>query len=219
VAAMAERITPKQFHDSAGVDDWRVLWSVAFAVYRTGDFATGVRLVAAIGELAETAGHHPDLNLRGGVLEVRLVTRAEWSLTDLDLALARQISAAARELGVSADPEHTRTWEFALDAADVDKVRAFWCAVLGYELAGDSDIVDPDGLYPPVYVQQMDPRRTGRNRIHIDVGVPHDQAEARVAAAVAAGGTVVNDRFAPMWWTLADPEGNEVDLATWIGRD
>lgn len=216
---MAERITPKQFHEADGVDDWRVLWAVAFALYRTGDFATGLKLVERIGRLAEETGHHPDLNLRYGVLEVRLVTKAGWSLTDLDLALARQISAAARELGVRADPEHIRTWEFALDALDVDKVRAFWCAVLGYELAGDTDIVDPDGLYPPIYVQQMDAMRTGRNRIHIDVGVPHDQAEARVAAALAAGGTMVNDRYAPMHWTLADPEGNEVDLATWIGRD
>ena len=216
---MAERITPQQFHDSIGVDDWRVLWSVAFAVYRTGDFATGLRLVAEIGRLAEAAGHHPDLDLRTGVLEVRLVTKDQWSLTDVDLALARQISAAAEELGVSADPGRTRSWEFAIDALDVDKVRAFWCAVLGYELAGDTDIADPDGLYPPVYVQQMDVMRTGRNRIHIDVGVPHDQAEARVEAALAAGGTLVNDRFAPMHWTLADPEGNEVDLATWVGRD
>lgn len=216
---MTERITPRQFHDADGVDDWRVLWSVAFAVFRTVDFATGLKLVAEIGRLAEAAGHHPDVNLRAGVLEVRLVTREHWSLTDLDLSLAREISAAAQTLGVSADPARTRTWEFALDALDVDKVRAFWCAVLGYELAGDTDIVDPDGLYPAVYVQQMDEMRTGRNRIHIDVGVPHDQAEARVAAAVAAGGTIVNDSYAPMWWTLADPEGNEVDLATWIGRD
>jgi 4a-hydroxytetrahydrobiopterin dehydratase len=216
---MAELITPKQFHDAAGVDDWRVLWSVAFSVFRTGDFATGLKLVDEIGRLAEGAGHYPDLNLRAGVLEVRLVTKEQWSLTDLDLSLARQISAAAGALGVSADPDHTRTWEFALDALNVDKVRTFWCAVLGYEMAGDSDIADPDGLYPAVYVQQMDEMRTGRNRIHIDVGVPHDQAEDRVAAALAAGGTVVSDRFAPMWWTLADPEGNEVDLATWIGRD
>jgi 4a-hydroxytetrahydrobiopterin dehydratase len=216
---MAERLTPQQFHHSDGVDDWRVLWSVAFAVFRTGDFATGVKLVDEIGRLAEAAGHHPDVNLRGGVLEVRLVTKEHWSLTDVDLSLARQISAAAKALEVSADPENTRTWEFALDALDVDKVRAFWCAVLGYELAGDTDIADPDGLYPAVYVQQMDEMRTGRNRIHIDVGVPHDQAKARVAAALAAGGTIVNDRYAPMWWTLADPEGNEVDLATWIGRD
>ena len=216
---MAQRITPREFHDSDGVDDWRVLWAVAFAVFRTGDFATGLKLVAEIGRLAEAAGHHPDLNLRPGVVEVRLVTKDQWSLTDVDLSLARQISGAAAALGVRADPHRTRTWEFALDAVDVDKVRAFWCAVLGYELAGDTDIVDPDGLYPAVYVQQMDVMRTGRNRIHIDVGVPHDQAEARVAAALAAGGTVVNDRFAPTWWTLADPEGNEVDLATWIGRD
>jgi 4a-hydroxytetrahydrobiopterin dehydratase len=216
---MATYITPKQFHDADGVDDWRVLWSVAFALYRTGDFATGLRLVAEIGRLAEAAGHHPDLNLRTGVLEVRLVTRERWSLTDADLELARQISAAAEALGIPADPSATRTWEFALDALDVDKVRAFWCAVLGYEMVGDSDIADPDRLYPPVYVQQMDVMREGRNRIHIDVGVPHDQAEARVAAALAAGGTLVTDRYAPMHWTLADPEGNEVDLATWIGRD
>jgi len=216
---MAERITPAEFHRRIGVDDWRVLWSVAFAVYRTGDFATGLRLVERIGRLAEDAGHHPDLNLRWGVLEVRLITKEHGSLTEADLDLARKISEAARELGVSADPGRTRTWEFALDALDVDAVRAFWCAVLGYRFVGDTDIGDPDGLYPPVYVQQMDAARPGRGRIHIDVAVPHDQAQARVDAAVAAGGTVVNDRFAPMWWTLADPEGNEVDLATWVGRD
>ena len=216
---MAQLITPKEFHDAPGVDDWRVLWSVAFAVFRTDDFATGLSLVEEIGRLAQAADHHPDLNLRSGVLEVRLVTKEQWSLTDLDLRLAQEISAAAAELGVRADPARTRTWEFALDAVDVDKVRTFWCAVLGYERVGDSDIADPDGLYPPVFVQQMDEPRSGRNRIHIDVGVPHDQAEARVASALAAGGTLVNDRFAPMWWTLADPEGNEVDLATWIGRD
>jgi 4a-hydroxytetrahydrobiopterin dehydratase len=212
-------ITPKQFHDADGVDDWRVLWSVAFALYRTGDFTTGLKLVEEIGRLAEAAGHHPDLNLRSGVLEVRLVTRERWSLTDADLDLARQISAAAKALGIQADPSSTRTWEFAIDAVDVDKVRAFWCAVLGYEMVGESNIADPDSLYPPVYVQKMEVMREGRNRIHIDVGVPHEQAEARVAAALAAGGRLVTDRFAPMWWVLADPEGNEVDLATWIGRD
>ena len=179
----------------------------------------GLKLVDEIGRLAEAAGTTRTSTSGRGVVEVRLVTQEHWSLTDLDLSLARQISQAARALGLSADPGRTLTWEFALDALDVDKVRTFWCAVLGYELAGDSDIADPDGLYPPVYVQQMDEMRTGRNRIHIDVGVPHDQAEARVAAALAAGGTLVSDRFAPMHWTLADPEGNEVDLATWIGRD
>jgi Glyoxalase-like domain len=83
------------------------------------------------------------------VVEVRLVTKEHWSLTSLDLTLARQISAIAKALGVRADPDHTRTWEFTLDALDVDKVRRFWCAVLGYKMVGDSDIGDPDDLYPP----------------------------------------------------------------------
>jgi 4a-hydroxytetrahydrobiopterin dehydratase len=49
--------------------------------------------------------------------------------------------------------------------------------------------------------------------------VPPDQAEARVAAAIAAGGHLVSDEHAPEWWTLADAEGNEVDVATTRGRD
>ncbi|TIC89046.1 pterin-4-alpha-carbinolamine dehydratase [Nocardioides sp. GY 10113] len=214
-----EKITAQQFSEADGVEDWRVLWWQAFAVYRTGDFATGLAFVNEIGRLAEAADHHPDLNLRYGRLEIRLATHSAGSLTDLDLSLAREISAAARALGVEAEVQHVRTWEFALDAMDVDAVRDFWCAVLGYERDGDTDVSDPLGLYPPVYVQQMDQPRTGRNRIHIDVGVPHDQARARVAEALAAGGTLVNDDFAPAWWTLADPEGNEVDIATWQGRD
>ena len=45
--------------------------------------------------------------------------------------------------------------------------------------------------------------------------MPHDQAEARVAAAIAAGGRLVTDKYAPTWWTLADAEGNEADVCTW----
>ena len=63
------------------------------------------------------------------------------------------------------------------------------------------------------------PRVRGRNRIHLDVAVPHEQAEARVAAAVAAGGHLVTDAYAPKWWVLADAEGNEACIATWLGRD
>jgi hypothetical protein len=45
VAVLAEPITLAQFHEAAGVDNWRILWSVAFAFLRTGDFATSLRLV------------------------------------------------------------------------------------------------------------------------------------------------------------------------------
>ena len=52
-----------------------------------------------------------------------------------------------------------------------------------------------------------------------DVFVPHDQAEVGVAAAIAAGGRLISDRHAPAWWTVADAEGNEADIATWMGRE
>jgi 4a-hydroxytetrahydrobiopterin dehydratase len=90
--------------------------------------------------------------------------------------------------------------------------------VLGYEQVDVADLLDPRRQGPPFWFQQMDMPRPQRNRIHIDVYVPHDQAEARVAAALAAGGHLVSDENAPEWWTLADAEGNEVDVAPWPDR-
>ena len=91
----------------------------------------------------------------------------------------------------------------------------FWAAVLGYDRSSDEDVVDPLSRGLQVSFQQMDATRPQRSRIHIDVSVPRDQAEARIAAALAAGGHIVNDAHAPRWWTLADAEGNEVDVAPW----
>ncbi len=65
----------------------------------------------------------------------------------------------------------------------------------------------------------MDAPRPQRNRIHLDVWVPHQEAAARVTAAVAAGGRVVDDTMSPSWRVLADPEDNEACVATWIGTD
>jgi 4a-hydroxytetrahydrobiopterin dehydratase len=101
---MTERITPGQFHAAAGVDDWRVVAAEACAYFRTGSFATGVSLVDAIGVLADAANHHPDVDLRYGTVTVRLTTHAVGGLSERDVELARQISAAARELGIPADP-------------------------------------------------------------------------------------------------------------------
>ena len=60
--------------------------------------------------------------------------------------------------------------------------------------------------------------RNGRPLV-VAIWVPPEQAEARVAAALAAGGRLVRDRFAPAWWTLADAAGNEADIATTLSRD
>lgn len=107
----------------------------------------------------------------------------------------------------------------AIDAHVHADVMPCWRAVLGYDVLGHEDLLDPRGRGPSLWFQQMQGKREGRNRLHVDVSVPPDQAEGRIAAAVAAGGRVVCDQCAPAWWTLADPEGNEVDVATWQGRD
>jgi 4a-hydroxytetrahydrobiopterin dehydratase len=217
---MTQRITPRQFDEAAGVEDWRVLLGDrAGAHFRTGSFATGIRLVDVIGALADAANHHPDLDLRYTSVTVRLWTHDVDGLSLRDIDLARQISAAARELGISADPAAVQEVQVSIDALTRPNVIPFWRAVLGYRQVGDEDLVDPYGRGPSFWFQQMDALRKERGRIHIDISVPHDQAEARVAAALAAGGQLVSDKFAPAWWTLSDPEGNEVDIATAAGRD
>jgi 4a-hydroxytetrahydrobiopterin dehydratase len=219
---MTETITPQQFHEAAGIEDWRVLTNIACAHFRTKSFGEGVALVDAIGRLADAAKHHPDVDLRPDSVTVRLTTTTPdhffW-LSARDVDLARKISAAARELGVPADPTAVQMVQFTIDALISPDVMPFWAAVLGYRQVGDEDLLDPHSQGPPIWFQQMKEPRPQRNRIHIDVFVPHDQAEARVAAALAAGGRLVSDEHAPAWWTLADAEGNEVDVATWMGRD
>jgi 4a-hydroxytetrahydrobiopterin dehydratase len=211
---MSETITPRRFHEI----DWRVVRDDACTHFRTGSFATGVALVDAIGRLADTAEHHPDIDLRSDGVTVRLRTHSNDGLSERDVVLARQISAAARELGVPVDPTGLQSVQVAIDALVLPDVMPFWRAVLGYREVGDADRLDPHFQGPPFWFQQMDAPRPQRNRIHIDVYVPHDQAEARVAAAIAAGGHLVSDENAPEWWTLADAEGNEVDVAPWPDR-
>ncbi len=216
---MTEAITPRQFHDCDGVDDWRVLYDGAHAHFRTGSFAAGVALVEAVGRLADAANHHPDVDLRYTSVAVRLITHHVDGLSEYDVALAQRISAAARELAVPADPTAVQVIEVAIQSLDVSAVQPFWRAVLGYQERGPYDLVDPRGLGPTITLQAMDEPRLQRNRIHIDISVPHDQAEARVAAAIAAGGRLMTDQYAPAWWVLSDVDGNEACVATWVGRE
>ena len=216
---MTERITPGRFHEAVGVEDWRVLFDGACAHFRTGSFAAGVALVDAIGRLADAANHHPDVDLRYEGVTVRLMTHDVDGLSERDVELARQISMAAREIGVAADPAAVQDVQVAIDALVGSEVMPFWRAVLAYRDTGEEDhLLDPRSRGPSFYFQEMDAPRPQRNRIHVDISVPHDQAEARIAAAIAAGGHLVTDEHAPAWWTLADAEGNEADVATWMGR-
>jgi len=216
---VVERITPRQFEESDGVADWREVGIGACACFRTGSFATGLALVTEIGRLADAMDHHPDVDLRYPTVTVALITHEVQGLTSRDVELARQISAAARALGVDADPAAVQSVQLTMDALVTTDVRPFWRAVLDYREEGDEDLVDPRGRGPSIWFQPMDVPRPQRNRLHLDVFVPADAAPARVAAALAAGGRLVDDSHAPDWWTLADAEGNEVDVATTLERD
>lgn len=215
---MTDAITAEQFRDHDGVEDWRVLAHGICAHFRTGSFATGVELVDAIGELADAANHHPDVDLRYTAVTVRLVSHDIGGLSERDAELARRISAAARDLDVPADPTVVQDLDLTVSADDVADVLPFWRAVLGYDESGDRGLEDPGSRWPSIHFRSSGTPRDQGDRVRLDVWVPHDQAEERVAAALDAGGRLVSDEHAPAWWTLADSEDNEVDVATWQGR-
>jgi 4a-hydroxytetrahydrobiopterin dehydratase len=209
---MTERITARQFHAADGVEDWRSLYHVVAAHFATGSLAGGIVLVDEIGRLADEAEQqYLTVDLRNAGVTVTLGLR--------DIALARRISAAARDLDIPADPTAVQVVNVTLDALAGADVLPFWRAVLGYRQIGDDFLSDPSRRGPGFGFQPMNAPRPQRNRMHLDVAVPHDQAESRVAAALAAGGRLVCDEHAPKWWTLADAEGNEVCVATWVGRE
>ncbi len=222
---MTDYISIKQFHESEGVEDWRVLGDGACAFFRTRSFAEGARLVQAISDLPGVDDHHPDVDMRHDGVTVRVITLTDdyCGMSRRDVDMARQISAAARELGLFADPSAVQSLLVIPGAPIRAEVMPFWRAVLGYEPRPDSpdeDLVDAHNRGPSFWFEQMDePRPDGGGSIHVAVWVPYEQAEPRIAAALAAGGRMVRDEFAPSWWTLADASGNEADIATTMGRD
>lgn len=95
---MSDAITADQFRSSPGTGAWSVDGAVATATFETGDFATGLTLVQRIGDLAEAANHHPDIDLRYPQVTVRLTSHDIEALSQRDADLAGQISAAAGDV-------------------------------------------------------------------------------------------------------------------------
>lgn len=204
---------------AAGLDDWRLLYHALQARFVTGDYRTGLRLVAAVGEAAEAADHHPDLDLRYGHLNVRLYSHDAGGVTDRDVALARRTSELARDLGVRSVPERLSAVEIALDTPDLHAIRPFWQAVLGMTGPAAADEVRDDDADLPRLWFQASGAQEPRQRFHLDVMVPPEAAAGRIAAAVAAGGVLVSDAEAPAFTVLADPDGNRVCVCTAVGRE
>ncbi len=221
---MTEHITAREFHADPSVAEWRVIGDGACTFYPTRSFAESARLVQAISELPGLESHTPDVDVRRDGVTVRLITITDdyYGMSPLDVDLARQISSAARRLGLSGDHTLVQSLLVIPGAAATAEVMPFWRAVLGYERRADTpdeDLVDPRSRGRAFWFERMAEPRQGGGAIHVAIWVPPEQAEAHVAAALAAGGVLVRDQFAPAWWTLADAAGNEADIATTLSRD
>ncbi|WP_107766018.1 VOC family protein [Nocardioides terrigena] len=203
----------RQFLAAEGVDDWVVLHGGPTAVFRVGSLQEAARLAPS---LANVSGLDPRtvLSLASDRVTVKL-TREMWGTEAKHVDVARAISALARESGATADRRAVHEVQVAIAAKPEAIDLGFWRAVLGYASLHDDNCLDPLGQGSTVWMQDLDPDKPLRHAMHVDVSVAREEADARIAAAVAAGGRVVDDSDAPGAWILADPSGNKVCVAAW----
>src|SRR5512138_3518308 len=104
-APMTDYISPKQFHETEGVADWRLTSEGATAFFRTRSFAESARFVQAISELQGVEDHRPGVDVRRDGVTVHMITYTGdyFGLSQRDVELAGQISAVARKQGLTAD--------------------------------------------------------------------------------------------------------------------
>ena len=213
----SDLLTPTDTADRLAGGAFTHLDGTLYATFGTADFASATELVEKVAQAAERMNHHPDVSLGYGKVAFQLSSHDAGGVTERDLALAAEIQSLADELGAQAQPVTPTRYELAIDCSNADDIRDFWRVGLDYEehaVADEVQLVDPRGRGPTVWFQHMEPPRTERNRIHLDVYVPATDAKARVDAIVAAGGNLMTDEHAPDWWVLADVEGNELCVCT-----
>jgi 4a-hydroxytetrahydrobiopterin dehydratase len=204
----------REFLAAEGVEDWVVLHGGATAVFRVPSLGAAAKLAEAIAHVPGLDGSGALLTIADGRLSVRL-TRGVFRLEERHIELARAVSATARAHGAIADRTGAQDVQLAIaaqpDAVDV----AFWRAVLGYARLADDNAIDPLGHGSTVWMQELNADKPLRHAMHVDVSVAREHVEARVAAALAAGGRIVDDADAPAGWILADRAGNRVCIAAW----
>ena len=210
----------------AGLTDWRKLAQGLHARYLVDDFGTGARFAVAVGEAGDVLGHHPSVSIGTGHVDLELVSAdaiyrddegtehvVEW-VTQQDVDLARRITEIAAEHGLAAEPAAVSVIELGLDTAHSATIAPVWAALLtgnaeaqGRGTPGD-EIRDATGRVPNLWFGDAAEHEAPRQRFHVEVYVAPEVAEQRIAAAVAAGGTVVDDSDAPSLTVIADQDGN-----------
>jgi 4a-hydroxytetrahydrobiopterin dehydratase len=220
---------------AAGLTDWRKLAQGLHARYRVDDFSAGARFVAAVGEAGDAVGHHPRVSMGPDHVDLKLSSDdavfrddegtehvVEW-VTQQDVDLARRISEVAAAQGLVADPAAVSVIELGLDTTRSDTIAPVWAALLtgdpaaqGRGTPGD-EIRDATGRVPNLWFGDPADGDAPRQPFHVEVYVAREVVEQRLAAAVAAGGTVVDDSQSPSLTVVADQDGNRgvlcVDVA------
>ena len=204
----------RDFLVAQGGSDWVVLHGGAMAVFRVESVVEAARLAEALAHVPGLDGAGVLMTIADGQLTVRL-TRDLWQLEQGHVHLARAVSAVARAHGAIVDRTRAQEVSFSIaaqpDAVDV----GFWRAALGYVGVSDDNAVDPLGHGSVVCMQDLDPAKPLRHAMHVDVSVALEQVEQRLAAALAAGGRIVDASSSPTYWTLADRAGNRVCICAW----
>ena len=217
MGVMATTLTGRQVAETAP-DGWVLVGDGLRTRVVTGGFAAGLALVDAVGAAAEQAGHHPDLDLRWGHVDVRLWSHDAGGVTHRDVELARTVSRLAADAGLTLTGAGQQSLELALDTPDAARVLPFWEAFLAFRRpSGGQDVRDVTGRLPTVWFQESGADEP-RQRWHLDLWVDPGEVPGRIDAAVAAGGRVVDDSQAPSFWVLADADGNRSCLCTWQDR-
>lgn len=227
--ACIPRHPPGTLGEDPATADWRQL-SAAMVRYPTPSLSRAADLASAAAAIADKAGRALIIDVRPGpgptpatVIIDSGKDQQEDENFDVDPAfreLARAVQAAARDLGLEADPgAPPRFLQVAIDAVDIPAVQRFWLAALGYRHDPRSfvtDIWDPRRLGPVIWFQPLqdgdEARLAQRNRISLRLAVPRPQVQVRLAAALAHGGVLVDDSEAYDGLRIADPEGNELEL-------
>ncbi|HEX5730667.1 VOC family protein [Microbacterium sp.] len=204
----------RDFLSSSGLEDWVVLHGGATAVFETRSLADAAELAERVIALPDATDAGVVLTMTARRLGIRL-TRDMWQLEALHVRLAQQISAVARACGATPTRAAASEVQLAVAAKPDQSDVGFWRAVLGYAPASDDNAIDPLGHGSTVWMQGLSDEKDLGHAMHIDVSVPREQAEARVSAALGAGGRVIVDDEAPASWILSDAAGNRVCIAAW----
>lgn len=203
----------RDFLSSDDIDDWAILHGGPTAVFKVASLQDAVRLAAAVAEVPGL-GPRTLLTAASDRLTVKL-TREMWGTERQHVELARVISAIAHEQGAVADKSAAQEVQVAIAAKPDTIDLPFWRAVLGYAPLHEDNCIDPLGQGSTVWMQGIDPSKSLQHAMHIDVSLAREHIQARLDAAVAAGGRIVDDSEAPSAWILADRSGNKVCLAAW----